>query len=342
MFIPERIIFEKDVMAYDTAQDISRYFKDNPAVQMIDITSNRVKQHIPGQDAYEHYREGKKTLVVGIKKSLKFQSCKPSAHYQLPLVSGCMGHCQYCYLNTHSGEKPFIKVYVNHEDIFKQALKYKDERLPDRTIFEGAATSDPVPLEPYTHALERCITFFADLKEARFRFVTKYTDIDTLVGLNHQNHTEVRMSLNTKKIIDTYEQHTASAAKRIEAICKMSRAGYPVGFLIAPVFIYPNWKEEYRQLLLDLKKNLPDALEHPVTFEVISHRYTTTAKNRIAKIFPESDLPMEDENRQFKFGQFGYGKYVYLKEDMADIKAFFNNEIDAVFRNTPKEIKYII
>jgi spore photoproduct lyase len=342
MFIPERIIFEKESMAYDAAKEINRYFSGKPAVQMIYITSNRIKQHIPGEDAYEQYREGKKTLVVGIKKNLTFQTCKPSAHYQLPLVSGCMGQCQYCYLNTHSGDKPFIKVYVNYEDIFKQTLKYKEARMPDITIFEGAATSDPVPVEPYTHSLERCITFFAEEEEARFRFVTKYADIDTLVGLNHQNHTEVRMSLNTKKIIDTYEQYTASAAKRIEGSCKMIRAGYPVGFLIAPVFIYPNWKEEYRQLLLDLKNKLPDYLAHPVTFEVISHRYTTIAKNRIAKIFPDTDLPMEDEGRQFKFGQFGYGKYVYPKEDMADIKAFFKNEIEAIFMHTPKEIKYII
>lgn len=27
---------------------------------------------------------------------------------------------------------------------------------------------------------------------------------------------------------------------------KVAEAGYPTGFLIAPVFIYPNWKEEYR------------------------------------------------------------------------------------------------
>lgn len=77
------------------------------------------------------YFEGKSTLVVGIRKSYEFQSCKPSAHYQLPLVSACMGMCEYCYLNTQMGKKPYTKVYVNINEILSMADKYIDDRLPD-------------------------------------------------------------------------------------------------------------------------------------------------------------------------------------------------------------------
>ena len=38
--------------------------------------------------------------------------------------------------------------------ILEQAKKYIDERSPHITIFEGAATSDPIPIEPYTHSLK--------------------------------------------------------------------------------------------------------------------------------------------------------------------------------------------
>jgi spore photoproduct lyase len=340
MFIPKRIIFEKDSLNYDLGKDILDKFKDNANVEIIHLNSNRVKEHIPGEDLYSQYREGKRTLIVGIKKSLKFQSCKPSAHYQLPLVSGCMGQCQYCYLNTQLGDKPFVRVHVNVEDIFKQAQKYIAERLPDITIFEGAATSDPIPLEPYTHSLEKAIILFGSDEKARFRFVTKYNDVDTLLNLKHNGHTEIRFSLNTPSVISQYEHITASAEKRIEASIKAAEAGYPVGFLIAPVFIYDGWKEEYHDLLLSLRSKLPTYLKYPVTFEVISHRYTTIAKNRILQVFPESKLPMKDDDRKFKFGQFGYGKYVYPKESLAEIKNFFAKEIDELFTN--KEIKYII
>lgn len=77
-----------------------------------------------------------------------------------------------------------------------------------------------------------------------------------------------------------------------------------------------------------------------IIFEVISHRYTTKAKNRILEIYPDTLLPMENEDRKFKYGQFGYGKYVYDKEQLDDMKEFFLKEINGVFKNSL--IKYII
>jgi spore photoproduct lyase len=340
MFVPKKIIFEKDSLNYDIAKNILNKFKDKKDIEIINLTSNKFKQHIPGEDFYSQYREGKRTLVVGIKKSLKFQSCKPSAHYQLPLISGCIGQCEYCYLNTRIGDKPFIKVHVNIDDILSQAQKYMNERAPNITIFEGSATSDPIPVEPYTHSLERAIEFFGNNELSRFRFVTKYDDVDSLLSLKHNGHTEIRFSINTDYVINQFEHATASRDLRIEASMKAARAGYPVGFLIAPVFIYPNWKEEYHDLLLKLSEKLPKDLNFPVTFEIISHRYTATAKNIIRQVFPESQLPMEDEERKFKYGQFGYGKYVYPKENLDEMKEFFTNEIEGLFVN--KEIKYII
>ncbi|WP_224038204.1 spore photoproduct lyase [Clostridium gelidum] len=340
MFIPKRIIFEKGSLEYDMGKDILSKFKDKTDIEIINLTSNKLKQYIPGDELFSQYREGKKTLVVGTKKSLKFQSCKPSAHYQLPLVSGCMGQCEYCYLNTNLGDKPFVKVHVNIDDILNQAKKYIDERLPEITIFEGAATSDPIAVEPYTHSLEKAITFFGSRKNARFRFVTKYNDIESLLNLEHNGHTEIRFSINTSSVINKYEHVTASRDQRIEASIKVAKAGYPMGFLVAPVFVYPSWKEEYHDLLIELRNKLPNDLKFPVTFEVISHRYTTIAKNRILNIFPKSELPMNDEDRKFKYGQFGYGKYVYPKESLDEIKQFFKRDIEELFIH--KEVKYII
>ena len=181
MFNPKRVIFEKGTLETEVGKNIYNMVKDDKNIEIIHSASNRVKTNIPGDNLHDQYREGKKTLVVGIRKSLKFQCCKPSAHYQLPLVCGCMGQCEYCYLNTQLGDKPFVKVFVNIDDILNQAKKYIDERLPDITIFEGAATSDPIPVEPYTHSLKKAIEFFGKEEYARFRFVTKYNDVDSLL-----------------------------------------------------------------------------------------------------------------------------------------------------------------
>lgn len=340
MFIPKRIIFEKSSLDYEIGKNIYNSFKNNSDVEIIKLTSNKVKQNIPGDNLYSFYREGKKTLVVGVKKGFKFQSCKPSAHYQLPLISGCIGQCQYCYLNTNLGDKPYIKVNANIDDILNQAQKHINERLPETTIFEGAATSDPVAVEPYTQSLKKSIEFFGKINNGKFRFVTKYNDIDGLLNINHNGNTEIRFTINTEKVIKEYESRTASIDKRIEASVKIAKAGYPIGFIIAPIFLYDNWKEDYRKLLLELNNKLPRDLKYPISFEVISHRYTSRAKNIILEVFPETKLPMKDEERKFKYGQFGYGKYVYGKEQLQDIKQFFTKELEEIFQN--KIIKYII
>ena len=340
MFIPKRILFEKDTLNYEIGRNIYNFFKEDKSVEIIELRSNKIKENIPGNNLYNFYREGKKTLVVGIKRGMKFQSCKPSAHYQLPLFSGCIGQCQYCYLNTNLGDKPYMRINVNIDDILTQAQKYIDERLPEVTIFEGSATSDPVPVEPYSNVLKHTIEFFSKSKKGRFRFVTKYTDIDTLLDIKHGDNTEIRFTLNTNKVINEYESKTASLDKRIEACKKIINSGYPMGFIIAPVFIYDNWKKDYRNLLLDLSSSLPKYTLHPITFEVISHRYTTRAKNIILEVFPSTGLPMNDEERNYKYGQFGYGKFVYSKQEIEEIKEFFNKEIGCIFEN--KIIKYII
>jgi len=286
---------EKGSLDYEAGKNIYDTFKNKKGVEIINVPSNRVKQNIPGDNLYDFYREGKKTLVVGVKKGLKFQSCKPSAHYQLPLVSGCIGQCQYCYLNTNLGDKPYIKVNVNIGEILDKAQEYINERLPEVTIFEGSATSDPIPVEPYVHSLAKTIEFFGKSKDGRFRFVTKYSDVDGLLNLKHNGNTE---------------------------------------------FIYDNWKEDYKKLLLDLKDAVPLDLKYPLTFEVISHRYTTRAKNIILEVFPETTLPMIDEERKYKYGQFGYGKYVYTKEQLGEMMEFFKNNIKSIFKEC--DIKYII
>lgn len=340
MFVPRRILFEKGSLDYEIGENIYNTFKDNKNVEIINISGNRIKQHIPGDDTYNYYREGKNTLVVGIKKNFKFQSCKPSAHYQLPLLSGCTGHCEYCYLNTNLSTKPFVKVNVNIDDILSAAKKYILERSPEITIFEGAATSDPIPVEPYTHALKKTIEFFANEEKGQFRFVTKYNDVDTLLNIDHKGKTEIRFTLNTDKVIREFENKTASYDLRLEACEKVAKAKYPTGFIIAPVFLYENWKEDYNNLLIKLRDKIPKDLNYPLSFEVITHRYTTRAKNVINEVFPDNTLPMNDEERKYKYGQFGYGKYVYTKEQLEEVKVFFRDKINELFENNV--IKYII
>jgi spore photoproduct lyase len=335
MFEPKRVIFEDAALEYEKGKQILSYFKDKD-VEILYSKSGRITQ-IPGDTAQKMYFEGKSTLVVGIRKIGNFQSCKPSANYQLPLVSGCMGMCEYCYLNTQMGKKPYIKVYVNTDEILNKADKYIKERGENITVFEGAATSDPVPVEPYSGNLKEAIIHFGKIKNSRFRFVTKFIDIHNLLRVEHNGRTTIRFSLNTDRIISKFEHGTPKIQDRINAASSILNAGYHLGFIIAPVFLYDEWKMEYGNIIEEIGHRFSG---EDISFEIISHRFTKRAKENILTIYPKTTLPMEEEIRKFKYGQFGYGKYVYTKDKLDDMRGFFKNKIGNYFNES--NIKYII
>ncbi|WP_425447697.1 spore photoproduct lyase [Dethiothermospora halolimnae] len=338
MYKPKRVFFEKKALEYPLGEKLYELFQDKDIETKI-LKSNRVTG-IPGESSTEKYVEGKKTLVIRVRKNQEFQSCKPSAHYQLPLMSGCSAKCEYCYLNTRFGKKPYTTIYANVSEILDKAEQYIEKRKPEITYFESAATSDPIPFEPYTGSLAKTIEFIGDNDKGRLRLVTKFDDIDGLLKLKHNGHTTIRFSINSDTVINEYEHDTASLEYRIKAARKILDANYKLGFIIGPVITHADWKEQYKDMLQRLANGLDNKKEEKITFEVISHRFTSSAKNRIIEVFPKTTLPMEEDERKYKYGQFGYGKYVYKKTTIEEIKEFFKDNISTIF---PKgEIEYII
>jgi len=336
MFIPKRYVFEKKALDYPVGQLLHEQLtKENKSVIVLK-SSRAVLEEINSIEEKFHY--GKETLIFSVRSSMKFMSCKPSAHYQMPLVSGCMGRCEYCYLNTQLGDKPYIRAYINVEEVLQQAKAYIEER-GKMTIFEGAATSDPLPVEPYTHALEKSIRFFANEPNGYFRFVTKYHNVEPLLHIDHNNHTDIRFSINSDFVIDEYEHYTSRLNQRLDAARLIGDAHYQLGFIIAPIFLYEGWEDGYQHLIDKLNQKF-NGYQDKITFEVISHRYTLRAKDRIIEVFPNTSLPMDESKRKFKYGQFGYGKYIYQAEDFQKMEQFFKERLSNMSFNS--EIKYII
>lgn len=324
-FIPKRAFFEKESLQYPVGQKALETLKELGVDISFAGSHNRITG-IPGKTAREAYIEGKRTMVVGVRKTLEFETCKPSAHYQLPLVTSCPGMCEYCYLNTTLGKKPYIRVYVNIDEILARAEQYIRERAPEITYFEGAATSDPLPAEPYTGSLERAIDFFGGQEHGRFRFVTKFTNVEPLLTLKHRGHTRFRFSVNARSIIDDYEKGTPRLVQRLDAAEKVYKAGYPTGFIIGPIITFEGWEDQYREMFGQLRQRFGNGEQ--LTLELITHRFTKRAKSNILEVFPETTLPMDEAERKFKYGQFGYGKYVYQPDTMEVIKRFMSEMVE--------------
>jgi len=288
-------------------------------------------RNLPGDTDLQKYRTAKSTLVVGIRKTLKFDTSKPSAEYAIPLATGCMGHCHYCYLQTTMGSKPYIRTYVNVEEIWAAADQYIAERAPEPTRFEASCTSDIVGIDHLTHTLKRTIEHFGRSRLGRLRFVTKFHHVDHLLDAAHNGNTRFRFSVNADFVIRHFEPGTSPLAQRIEAAGKVARAGYPLGFIVAPVYWHEGWQEGYARMFEQLHDTLPPEAMDNLTFELIQHRFTRPAKQVIARNYPMTRLELDEAKRRYKWGRYGIGKYIYPLETEAELRDHLYREIGKWF-----------
>lgn len=329
-FVPQLVYFEPRALEYPLGKTLYNKFSDMD-VEIRETTSHNQVRNLPGDNDFQKYRNAKSTLVVGLRKTLKFDTSKPSAEYAIPFATGCMGHCHYCYLQTTMGSKPYIRTYVNTEDIFDAAEAYMEERAPEVTRFEASCTSDIVGIDHLTHTLKDAIEYFGQTEHGLLRFVTKFAHIDHLLDANHQGKTRFRFSINADYVIKYFEPGTSRLDERIEAAAKIAEADYPLGFIIAPIYLHDGWREGYRFMLEHLADKLPKKAKENLTFELIQHRFTRPAKKVIQKNYPMSKLELEESKRKAKWGRYGIWKYVYTDEEQEEMKTLFLETIPKLF-----------
>jgi len=327
LFIPDVAYIDPKILKYDSSKKIIEYLEE---LNVPIINSKKVV--IDSGSPQKNYAMAKKTILFTTNSQKKLVSCKPSADYQFSLSSSCPANCEYCYLQTTQGEKPFMKIFLNIEEILEVVQGYIDENAPNITTFECASITDPVALEHLSGNLKKCIEFFASSDKGRLRLVTKFDDVDYFLGIKHNNHTKFRFTVNSRYVINNFEHNTSGFIERIEAVKKIATAGYPIGFLIAPIMIYDNWKEEYAELIKTLKIAL-EGYNEQLSFELIQHRFTKAAKELIIQRFVNTKLDLNEEKRQLKWGPYGKFKYVYMKPDSELIKDYISDLINNNFEN---------
>lgn len=332
LWMPDRVYFEPTARDTDVGKRVLKFCKEN-SIPTLQTTSHNQVRDLPGKDEKAKYAAAKKTLIVGTKRSLKLEVCKPSAHFQFSLMTNCPGSCEYCYLFTTQGQKPYVRIYVNLDELFDTIDKHIEKRLPNATMFEAASTGDPLAVEHITGTLKDTIEHFGALKKGRLRVVTKYANVENLLDAKHNGHTRFRFTLNTDYVYKNFEHNVDSLEERFKAADEISRAGYPLGFIIAPIIIHENWREEFKNLFEQLYESIPHKRDGLITFELIQHRFTMNAKNIIEKRFPNTKLDMDPENRAKKWGKYGRTKYVYKKDEASEIKGYVEELIKKNFKN---------
>ncbi len=291
------------------------------------MNGNRLPK-LGGSTIRETYQKAKNTLaiVTAPPSALKLTPIPPSADWQFHLAKGCPAHCQYCYLAGSLPGAPVTRAYANLD--LENNTSYIDPNK-SLTTFEASCYTDPLGIEHLTGSLSRAINWFGTQPEARLRWVTKYDDVEPLLDLPHNGQTRCRISLNADWVTRRLEGGTADLEARLEAMRRLGQAGYRVGAVLAPLMPFETWQEDYTDLLRRLREALD--FEVDLTFELITHRFTPGSKEILLDWYPNTSLDFDEEKRSKKLNKFGSHKFVYRKEQMKELKAWFTEEIAARF-----------
>jgi spore photoproduct lyase len=335
LWLPDRVIFTPAALEEPWGQQIlARVQSFNLPVE--ELSRNRLTG-LRGESEQETYRLSKRTLAVvtAPPSSFKLSPIPPSADWQFHLAEGCPAHCQYCYLAGSLQGPPVIRVFANLPQILDQLVAY--EHPNSATSFEVSCYTDPLGIEHLTGSLAACIRYFGSREQGYLRWVSKFDQVDSLLELPHHGHTRCRFSVNAALISRQFEGGTAAVGDRLQAMRQLALpqsqggGGYPVGLVIAPIMPIEDWQQHYDRLFDQISTILD--FDCDLTFELISHRFTSTSKQVLTQWYPNTRLDMDESSRSLKRNKFGGSKYVYDTDTMKALRRFFEQEIARRFPN---------
>lgn len=262
-FIPKQIVLTKESIATDErkklVEKIIKLYPQATIDERFDTPHNRI--NISPKNPLERHHTGKKTLVLGAHKSaVRFSKEEDNTcpnYWHFSPYGFCPYDCTYCYLaGTRSVYlSPSVKIFVNLPEILNE-IDVQAQRLAKPTAFYLGKLQDALALDPLTGYSLMMIPFFAKHPYARLTLLTKCSDVNNLLEIDHNGHTILSWSLNPPEIHDRFERNVPHPAERIEAMRSCANAGYPVRAVLMPMIPIDGWHDIYCQFINDLLKSV--------------------------------------------------------------------------------------
>lgn len=334
MFIPDNVYYEPNSENYELGKMLLSRYREQ-GIPLIPIENhNNIPEMREKQN--EEFPRMKRNLIIGIRKTQKFVPNHKTSDFLVPYTSsGCIAMCMYCYLVCNYNKCAYLRLFVNRDELLSKVINYSN-KAEKHLNFELGSNSDLILENTITGNLEWTIEKFAKEGKGYITLPTKFSYVDSLLNLNHQGKTIIRMSLNPEEVINKVEFGTSRLKDRIEAIKKVYEAGYKVGILIAPIILLDNWKILYENLLKELSEKLDKKLKKEITFEFIFMTYSFVHKMINKDAFPNA---INLFNPELMTGR-GKGKYMYKKEIREEGEKFIREMMKKYFPES--NIAYIV
>ena len=315
----DMVYYEPAALRYELGRSMREKYAHLPWVEI----ENHNRIPLLSQAKNRDFPKLKQHLIIGVRKTHKYVPNHKVSDYLVPYTSsGCRAMCLYCYLVCNYNKCAYLRLFVNREQMLDKLLK-TDAASPRSQTFEIGSNSDLVLENMITNNLAWTIERFAREGRGRLTFPTKFEMVKPLLDLDHRGKTIFRMSVNPPEIIRRIELGTSSLDGRIRALNAMCEAGYPVGLLIAPVILMPDWKKQYGELIERLTDSLSDKVKCLGFIEIILMTYSYVQNAINTEAFPNALQPFDPVLMTGR----GRGKYCYRAPVRSEAEAFLREKL---------------
>ncbi len=315
----DAVYYEPEAIEYDLGRMLQKKYADLPWIEI--ENHNRIPEMTASDN--RDFPKLKNHLIIGIRKTHRYVPNHKVSDWLVPYTSsGCRAMCLYCYLVCNYNKCAYLRLFVNREKMLDRIIK-KDAEAPVQQTFEIGSNSDLVMENIITDNLAYTIERFAREGRGHLTFPTKFDMVNSLLDLDHKGKTIFRMSVNPQEIISKIELGTSPLQARIRAVNDMADAGYPVGLLIAPIILLPNWRHLYSELIEQLSNELNDKIKKNGFIEIILMTYSFVQNAINTDAFPNA---VQLYDREQMTGR-GRGKYCYRNDIRAEAESFLREKI---------------
>ncbi len=238
--------------------------------------------------------------------------------------NGCFYSCDWCFLKaTYRAQQNYITVRVEYDKIKKQIHK-RLSQTNKPVMFNTGELADSLAMEHLTKSVQEFVPYFAQTDNGYMYLLTKSTNIDAILDLEHNERTIVAWSLNADVISRRYEVGAPSLAERLNAARRVQDAGYPVRVRLDPILPVEGWQRIYAEAIEQIFAQLS-----PERITLGTLRFEKQFYNMRNTIFQDDNLKQIVGTMQGMLDKKGKseGKYSFSDEQRIEMFRFAINEI---------------